>query len=186
LASGPSLTIEDVEKVRNWRTETGGVVIVANTTFRIAPWADVVYAMDSRWWKVHYQEVRSTFSGRRLSTSPPSGMDVEKTRTPSFRNSGAGCIAIAASLGATTIVLLGYDCMKDGERTHWHGSHPAGMSDAKTIALWPVLFSTVSNDMKRRGITVLNASRRTALKCFETIALEDAIQGPASSVPDTQ
>lgn len=177
MASGPSLTLEDVETVRIWRQ--GGdnrTVIVANTTFRIAPWADAVFAMDKKWWEFHYAEVCEVFSGRRLTTSGAmDGMEVKKLAVPHYRNSGAGCISIAASEGAKNILMLGYDCMADSGKTHWHGSHPAGLSDAKTIKVWPLIFDRLAKDMKREGVRILNASRRTSLKSFERANLEDAL-----------
>ncbi len=176
LASGPSLTIEDVEKVREWR-RGGGLVIVANTTFRLAPWADALFAMDGKWWRVHYDEVLTTFAGRRLTTATVD--DVEKIRVVDYRNSGAACVSVAASEGAKKVILLGYDCAADAGRTHWHGSHPAGLSDAKTIKVWPLIFDRLAKDMKRRDVEVVNASRRTALRCFPRVRLEDELNAAA-------
>ena len=45
LASGPSLTTEDVAYVRGRAT-----VIAVNDAVRLAPWADVLYSNDSTWW----------------------------------------------------------------------------------------------------------------------------------------
>ena len=167
LASGPSLTPEDVELVREWRKGEQRMVIVANTTFRIAPWADAVFAMDRKWWTTHYAEVCESFAGWRLTTASLDGMVVEKVAITQYRNSGANCVSVAAKAGAKEIVLLGYDCMPSDGKTHWHGSHPAGLSDARTIKVWPLLFKPLAKDMKRKGIRVVNASRRTALDCFE-------------------
>ena len=56
------MTQEDVDLVKGWRDNTpDGFVIAANTTFRIAPWADATFAMDPKWWKVHYREVCDVF-----------------------------------------------------------------------------------------------------------------------------
>jgi len=46
LASGPSLTRADVALVR----AQGLPTIVVNTTYQMAPWADVLYACDAKWW----------------------------------------------------------------------------------------------------------------------------------------
>lgn len=172
IGSGPSLTIEDVEAVRAWR-QRGGLVIVANTTFRAAPWADALFAMDRKWWEFHYDEVCTAFSGRRLTVATlDKRFDVEKLTIQSYRNSGAGCVSVAEQAGAKSITLLGFDCMADAGKTHWHGSHPVGLSDAKTIKVWPLIFDRMAKDMKRKGVRVVNASRRTALGCFERVALE--------------
>jgi hypothetical protein len=154
------------------------MVIVANTTFRMAPWADAVFAMDGKWWKVHYNEVCESFSGWRLTTASLDGMVVEKVSIAQYRNSGANCVSVAAKAGAKDIVLLGYDCMVDEGKTHWHGSHPEGLSDAKTIKVWPVIFDRMAKDLKRQGVRVVNASRRTALTCFDRVDLDAALLLP--------
>src|SRR5690606_31872717 len=82
IASGPSLTADDCDLVRRWRSagEAAGeaqageaaqerAVVVVNTTFRLAPWADALFAMDENWWKHHHEEVAATFTGRRTSTN---------------------------------------------------------------------------------------------------------------------
>jgi hypothetical protein len=171
IASGPSLIEEDVEAVGEW----GGKVIVANTTFLMAPWADALFAMDRKWWELYYPETMC-FQGRKFTTATlPQSMDVTKASIPNYRNSGANCVSLAASEGATDVVLLGFDCSHDGSRTHWHGSHPFGLSDAKTVRLWPLIFDRLAKDMKRRGVKVWNASRRTALECFERVDLREAL-----------
>lgn len=176
LASGPSLTQEDVETVRQWRGE-GRRVYVANTTFKMAPWADALFAMDGKWWQFHYVQT-AEFHGRRFTTAalPATMAGVEKVSITNYRNSGANCVSLAVSQGATEVVLLGFDCMLDGTQTHWHGSHPAGMSDARTVNVWPVLFDRLAADMKRNGVKVVNASRRTALKCFERGELAEVLR----------
>jgi hypothetical protein len=49
IASGPSLTREDVDACRG----AAGVVLAVNDTITYAPWADVLYACDRRWWQEH-------------------------------------------------------------------------------------------------------------------------------------
>jgi hypothetical protein len=172
IASGPSLIEEDVEAVGEW----GGKVIVANTTFLMAPWADALFAMDRKWWELYYPETMC-FQGRKFTTATlPQSMDVTKASIPNYRNSGANCVSLAASEGATDVVLLGFDCSHDGSKTHWHGSHPFGLSDAKTVRLWPLIFDRLAKDMKRRGVKVVNCSRRTALSCFERVDLREALR----------
>jgi hypothetical protein len=172
IASGPSLTEEDVEAVGQW----GGRVIVANTTFLMAPWADALFAMDRKWWELYYPETMC-FQGRKFTTATlPQSMDVTKASITNYRNSGANCVSLAASEGATDVVLLGFDCSHDGSKTHWHGSHPFGLSDAKTVRLWPLIFDRLAKDMKRKGVKVWNASRRTALESFERVDLRGALR----------
>lgn len=174
IASGPSLTPQDCETVRRWREAAPGrAVIVVNTTFRLAPWADVLYAMDAAWWNAHIDEVRRTFRGRLIN--PWREMrGVERVRFEHRRNSGAGAISLAAHWGARRIVLLGYDCQRTGGQAHWHGDHPKGLGNAGTIDRWPAIFARLAKSMAGR-VTVINATRETALTCFERRALSEAL-----------
>lgn len=174
IASGPSLTPQDCETVRRWREAgSGRAVIVVNTTFRLAPWADVLYAMDASWWNAHLDEVRRTFRGRLVN--PWREMrGVERVRFEHRRNSGAGAISLAAHWGARRVVLLGYDCQRTGGQTHWHGDHPRGLGNAGTIGLWPAIFARLAKSLAGR-VTVINATRETALTCFERRPLAEAL-----------
>lgn len=174
IASGPSLTPQDCERVRRWREAAPGrAVIVVNTTFRLAPWADVLYAMDAAWWNAHIDEVRRTFRGRMIN--PWREMrGVERVRFEHRRNSGAGAISLAAHWGARRIVLLGYDCQRTGGQAHWHGDHPKGLGNAGTIDRWPAIFARLAKSLAGR-VTVINATRETALTCFERRSLSEAL-----------
>ncbi len=177
IASGPSLTPEDCETVR----AAGLPVIVTNTTFRLCPWADVLMAFDGKWWAHYADEVQSNFNGQRVACSKASvkygatNIGGEKW-FKSFNNSGAAAIALAAVGGAERIVLLGYDCQKTGGKTHWHGPHPAILSDAKSIDNWPIHFKNVARFCAEREVPVVNASRATAIKVFPRTTLADALQ----------
>lgn len=181
LASGPSLCAADVELVRLWRTEPQQDelrrVVVVNTTFRAAPWADALFGMDAKWWHAHAREINAGFQGRCYSTAAglPSAYGVQalnRIHMPDYRNSGAGAISLAVHLGARRVTLLGYDCAhgRDG-RTHWHGSHPAPLGDAVTVARWPPKFAECARALRPRA-AIVNASRHTVLDCFPRGALE--------------
>src|SRR5580765_1895454 len=61
LASGPSMSQQVADAVRRLRT------VVVNNTFRLAPWADILYAADSRWWHAAVNKDLVTFQGKRVS-----------------------------------------------------------------------------------------------------------------------
>lgn len=178
IASGPSLTAEDVELVR----ESGHATIVTNTTFRLAPWADVLFGFDFKWWQHYLPEVNQAFNpkGRRISASSLAiNLGVETTdASPWFRgfgNSGAAAIAFAAGGGASRIILLGYDCaISDGEK-HWHPDHAGKLSNCISISKWPKQFERTAALARQCGSQVINASRRTALTCFDRMDLEQAL-----------
>lgn len=169
IASGPSLTPDDCERVRR----AGHPVIVTNTTFRLCPWADVLVGFDSGWWKQYRKEVAG-FRGEKLSASRLSEKYGARVLVLGYRNSGAYAIALAMSRGAARVVLLAYDAMFAGTRRHWHEDHP-GLENCQTMGDWPRQFDLVARAARRRGAEVINASRRTRLTCFPVMRLEDAL-----------
>jgi hypothetical protein len=141
----------------------------------LAPWADALFAMDRQWWSLHYQEVRANFRGDRFSSNQqPVNYNVRKTGTSVVHhgNSGAAAIAMAASMGAARIILLGYDCQKTGGKAHWHGDHPSQLGNAGMINRWPHKFRELSKTMT---VPVINCSRATALDCFPRMDLDEAL-----------
>ncbi|HGN1626669.1 TPA: hypothetical protein ACKRMI_000040 [Pseudomonas aeruginosa] len=146
-------------------------MIVTNTTFRLCPWADVLYAMDAAWWQVHGDEAASAFGGDRCA--PLTFKGVKKVRFQQFQNSGAGAASLAAFWGARRIILLGYDCQKTGGRAHWHGDHPAALGNAGSVGKWPAQFRQLAAHLA--GLEVINCSRETALEAFPRRPLEEVL-----------
>lgn len=150
---------------------------MTNTSFRIAPWADCLYAMDIGWWKEYVREVDSMFQGERTSRAKmPSRMRVTQIeRIEHYNNSGAAAISLAAARGATRIVLLGYDCQHTGGKAHWHGNHPSSIGNAGSVRKWAESFGKLAESLKGKGVDVINATRQTALDCFKREELEVAL-----------
>jgi hypothetical protein len=174
IASGPSLTHEDCELVR----QSGYSTIVTNTTFRMCPWAHALFGFDIAWWRLYLDEVRSVFRGRLICGSrlaPKYGL--EGVALGPFRNSGACAAAIALREGARRVVLLGFDAgLGPNGETHHHGDHPAELRNVDSIGEWPHQFAALAKDARRRGAVIVNASRRTALTCFPRVSLADALE----------
>lgn len=164
LASGPSLTAEDCNRIR----DAGLPTVVANTTFRMAPWADILMAMDTAWWRNYMPEVEASFKGELWGYIKYPGVTVARGRLLPIRgNSGSLAIALAIAASAARIILLGYDCKfaSDGRR-HWHPDHPRSMGNASAIENWPLQFELVARCGKEHGTDIVNCSRDTALECF--------------------
>lgn len=87
------------------------------------------------------------------------------------QNSGYQVIDLVQQLGANPVVLLGYSMkpLADG-RMHWFGDHPAKTSAAIFSAMLQQ-FNRLAPAAKRRGLAILNATRDTALTCFERVDL---------------
>lgn len=184
LGTGPSLTADDVLLTR-WRGQT----IAVNDAYRIAPWAEILYACDKRWWDYHIQSVRDRFRGRlvtiddaaavehgleRWRSVDESGLSRERGLLHQGCNSGYQAINLAYLLGATEIILLGYDMgpAATGE-THFFGDHPGPLRVKSPFDLFRSRFETIHPN--EYGIRIINCSRRTALTCFETMSLGSAL-----------
>lgn len=81
---------------------------------------------------------------------------------------------------ATRIILVGYDSQKTDGKAHHHGDHPRTLGNAGSVAKWPPMFRHLASDMNKLGVTVINASRTTALNVFERQPLEIALAQDAT------
>lgn len=182
LGGGPSLTLADVEAVRGRAR-----VIAVNDAYRLAPWADVLYACDAKWWTWHNGV--PTFAGLKFALEAPAGdwLGVEVLRNTGYsgletardglktgRNSGYQAINLAVHLGAARIVLLGFDMGLDVDgRSHWFGEHPEPMASPYDQMI--ELFRTLPEPLKAAGVEIVNCSRRTRLDAFRIADLETVL-----------
>ena len=167
IASGPSLTHDDVELIR----QSDCRVIAVNSSHKIAPWADHVFAADCEWWTHNHGEISK---GPALWTSSKSAYQ----RFPGVKlfdyrgggNSGLQAIRLAMTLGASEIILLGFDCsVKNG--AHWHGDHTATKNpDDVRCATWRRQFEQLP-----KTVRIINCSRETEITAFARARLEDVI-----------
>lgn len=187
IASGPSLTVEDVNSLKGQR------VICINDNYRLAPWADVLYACDGHWWDWHHdREELKAFKGRKITQDEAAanryGLEYIKSvdapglsRDPAYihqgSNSGIQAINLAYHLGARRVVLLGYDMQATGDKAHWFGDHPTGFRSKWDR--WIPLYQRVADDAKLMGLEIINATRETALTCFQRKPLSSLLPGPA-------
>jgi hypothetical protein len=167
LASGPSLLPEDIELIRG-----KGKVIVTNTTFKVAPWADYLFFHDQSWYDVYKTELID-FKGKKFTVTTINDPGIEKLKVQAFGNSGAGAISVGIKLGFKKIILLGMDADYDGDKTHWHGDHPKKLGNARSYKKWPDQMKKVAELARANKVEVLNASRRTKLDCFPRVNLND-------------
>lgn len=194
------MTLADADLVRRWRNGSDRRAIVVNTTFRIAPWADALYASDRQWWEMHAAEVERTFRGEMWThCNPFHGTSWERARTIfvqrgrglstqrgtliSGGNSGYTAIGMAYEFGARRILLLGLD-MKHGPNgeVHWHGKHPIGLRQNPMFHGWLLRFPQLAQDLRNLGVEVINCSRDTALDCFVRAAPEEIFQARSESI----
>ena len=171
IASGPSLTAADCDLVR----KSGAFAIVVNTSFRMAPWADVLYAGDRQWWNQYGAEARAMMKECwTASIDAAERYDVKYREARDFENSGYQAIELAVlEFGADRVIMLGYDMQHTGGKRHWHEDHPGEMENADRVSDWPARFAELP--MRFLEVETVNCSRETALTCFRRMALEEAL-----------
>lgn len=184
MGTGPSLTPDVVACVRGRAR-----VIAVNDAYRLAPWAEVLYAADWEWWKHHWDDVRK-FRGLKVSIGFQcpykevlavadggyDGFDDRPTHVRSGRNSGYQAVHLAAHLGAHTVLLCGFD-MRKNKHAHFFGDHPPELRNESLYDSFIQHFTRAAQEYERRGIRVINCTPGSALKCFPFSTLEGALAG---------
>lgn len=150
--------------------ESGHFTIVTNNTFKLCPWANVLYAMDNEWWRQHGKEVDKEFFGEKYSRYGNYGS--LKTLAHHGHNSGAGAILLADHFGFSKVLLLGYDCQRTGGKSHWHGDHKKPLGNIQSMPHWRGQFYAVKDAISAE---VINVTRETALDIWTTGRLEDEL-----------
>lgn len=189
IASGPSLTDDQIAIVRAAHATDRCRVIAVNDNWKKAPFADVLYACDDSWWQFHIAAIRqSKFAGELWTASRSAQlrhrlMHVHGISRPGLSqslgvihhggNSGYQAIGLAHQFGAARIVLIGYDMQKTGGSAHWFGNHPPGFHNAPSLARWVTHFDQLAADLRGIGVEVINCTRETALACFTRDNLEN-------------
>lgn len=167
VGSGPSLTQDDVNYVRG-----KAHVIVCNTAWRLAPWADVLVGCDPAWWDAHPEA--QAFAGEKFSPKQVKYNHVSWWIPPGFRlgqNTGLYGMHFAKCRGAERIVLLGFDMHAKGG-THFFGDHPAGLSNPNRYIFENHLqqFEAWTSDAE-----VINCTPQSALKRFVSKELKNTL-----------
>lgn len=186
LGSGPSLTQADVDMVKGRAR-----VIAVNDTYKLAPWADVLFAADAKWWGWHkgvagfsgekYAMIRAARRWPNVQILRQSGEVGLETADPTAlrtgKNSGYMAVNVAVHKGASRILLLGYDM--GGGRQHFFGEHPDKSRPPFRVCLRN--FATLVKPLEELGIEIINCTRSTALKCFPQMSLEEALERKAEA-----
>jgi hypothetical protein len=160
-------------------------VIAVNSTIFSAPFADICYAWDKKWWTKYLADVKR-LGCRRITAGKGRPGCEEFPRVPQREfsedaiggnNSGHQAVNLAYMLGAKEIIMLGFDCQHTDGEAHHHGDHPKPLGNATNCQNWLPGFRVLSERLRERGVKVVNCSPRTALDCFERHRLEDYLNG---------
>ena len=199
IATGPSLTKEQVERVRI----SGVPTIAINDVYLWAPFADIVYFADAKWWKWQTEradrvEPWKAFAGQRctihttghmtddpgchiLRNARKEGLSVNPEEICTGSNSGYQGMNIATLAGGDPVILLGFDMRAHGGKGekpvhHFFGDHPDGTMPPYAMLI--SRFKTGAIAAKELGIRILNATPGSALDCFDRVELESVLPHP--------
>lgn len=215
IGGGSSLTREDVEYCRNRVSlipkESGWVgseqiepvyqkvrVIAIKEAFLLAPWADVLYAADWKWWNFYHREIEAgrwtAFDGLKFGIEqlqpeyPPidwpgidvlhntgsTGLELDPSGLKIGNNSGHQSVNLAVHFGAKRIVVIGFDCWTgpNGQQ-NWFGDHPLHLKSPYPLFLQQ--WATIVEPLKAIGVEVINCSRWTMLRAFPQKPLEEVL-----------
>jgi hypothetical protein len=171
-----------------------------NDGWRLAPWADVLYACDFDWWA--HNRGRMDFCGLKIGGDirpRHAAWGVRPVRIDSRRdellldrygtigkggNSGFQALNLAVQFGCRAIILVGFD-MHDRVGLHWHGRHPSPLRNPTRSSLgrWRRVLDAQTGILRAAGVIVLNASPASALAAYPKMTLRAALRA-IEDLPD--
>lgn len=185
VAAGPSAAEADLRPARG----RAGVIAV-NESWRLAPWADVLYSCDPGWW-AHRRGVPE-FGGLKVTQDKGAaehfgllhvplgnGGGLIETR-PGWLgwggNSGFQAINLALQFGAPRIVMVGFD-MRSAGSVHWHGRHGGGLNNPSDLLLakWARTLDEAAPEFAHLGVEIINATPGSALQAYKAGTIEEAL-----------
>lgn len=194
IASGPSLDPEQKAIIRRECGRGRWRVIVTNLTAVDIPEADILFGADIAFWK-NCRDAVAHCTGERFTCDTNAAEKYGLTHVPNNNgnrlspapgmistggNSGHAILSLAYALGATDIVMAGYDMQRTGGtirqatgllvggKVHHHGPHPLPLANPAPHALktWAERVALLAPQFEAAGVRVTNASKVSALKCF--------------------
>lgn len=206
LAGGPSLTQRDVDAVKR---AVHVRCITVNDSYRLAPWADLAYFCDLRWWSWHHERpawrdllaraaagetIVATLENLELLERHPFirclrnvGRDGIETTPGAIKNGGNGgyqALNIAVQLGARRVLLLGFDMRRVANRSHWHDGHPVVAPETVYRDLMIPSYTNAAPELARLGVEVVNCTPGSALTAFPFQSIDEALRHETSTAAD--
>jgi hypothetical protein len=194
LGSGPSLNQADVDFARAHVDLT----IAVNSSYKLAPDADCLYAADGKFWGWHKGCVASHSVGTEKYPAFSGQLKYALTRTPWYPDvqilrrgaqhgltldPGKVCLGhngvyqsinVAVHFGATKIALLGVDM----RGRHFHSEHPDRTVPPFSVCI--ARFASLVKPLSEMGIEVVNCTPKSALTCFPMASIWDVWPMPAA------
>lgn len=166
LATGPSMSQSVANAVRG-----RCCVVAVSDAYKLAPWANVLVSADKAWWDHNPEALR--FPGKKYGAMPEFNAvpGVERFRVSGGTNSGLLGLMVSVHLGATKVLLCGFDMHSPGE--HFFGRHPKPLKSttADRMAAFRRQFMT----FKPKGVEIINCTPGSELKVYPMGRLEDEL-----------
>lgn len=182
IAGGPSVRAENIDGLHNQR------VVVINSSYAIAPWADALVFSDRRWWVEHQHRVRQTFEGQIITLTPTDrsyggllvlerqrsgGLSTDPTRLAWWHTSLTSAINMIVLRGATRICILGLD----GEGDWHHEPHPVKWGrNANKFKFHGEALEALVEPLKQAGVEVYNCNLCSRHEMFTRTSLSFALK----------
>lgn len=182
VASGPSLARWQSEYIRDKAR-----AISTNTSFRAIEKGQIAYGCDGVWWDRYHEEAEDwqRWTGDKeaaqkyglnlVTVKGGKGLCLAPWAVNSGGNSGYQVLNLAYHMGASRIVMIGYDMQYTGGEVHWHGHHPEGFINDAQFRKWIPRFDALAADLEAEGVEVINCTVETALTCFPRADLRDVL-----------
>lgn len=204
IASGPSLTREQIETTRRARQQDRARVIAINDNYLVAPFADVHYYADIKWRLWHEaglarawpwcsftaEEVKRAFAGfagqRCTLTCTPAGPDEYQLRNslPDGLSLDPHGIATGFNTGHQALNIAALSGAEqilllgyDGAPTDGR-KHAFGEHPDRSVVPYPFMLAEMkkaAQAIEQLGVRVINCSLQSAIDCFEKMPLDVAL-----------
>lgn len=181
VAGGESFSAAQARLIGIARSRGDIRVIAVNDAIYPCWFADIAYACDASWWRWHGP--LPGFSGQKLcleesvpfddvgvlKNTGTVGFDPDPGALRSGGNSGYQAMHLAAHMGGRPLILVAFD----HRGAHWFGDHPEGLRVTRpTFNARRDAFRSLKEAFDDLGISVVNASERTALDVFKCGVLQ--------------
>lgn len=177
VASGPSAASVDLSLARG-----KAKIITINTSWKLAPDADMLFACDAKWWRQY--NGCPEFKGLRVTIDRWASVEYGLHYVHCLRgddriqsepkgtvgwggNSGFHVLNLCLQFQVKRVLMVGYD-MRTDKGLHWHGDHPKGMHNPKpaNAMRWRKAIDDAAKTLKAGGLEVINCSEISALTAY--------------------
>ena len=179
VCTGPTL---DIPAVRASQLPK----IAVNTAYTALPEAEVHYAGDALFWRVHHARMRLAVARPCFWTVDPGASEryqvnrwkgvnrngLGETMVHLNGNSGAQAINLAYLFGARRILVAGMTMASPDGQRHFHGDHEYPLVQSQCFDEWLHKLNAVARDAQRLGVEIINCDPKSRATMFKQGEIE--------------